>query len=365
MGNEDLMQFADKGEASPQLLGVFYCIAIALVSHATAPFLTPSNPFVLSFMYGVLIVNLIGIPKGFVPGIKYSAHQIMQITIAALGIVTSVSGLTYFGFGLLASFFIVFPTLALSQWLGERLNLSPNQAILIGAGASISGASAIFETAMRIEGSEEEIGAAVKGAAVFGLISMLLYSLLFAPSRLNRSFCLSREAYSILVGSGINEASYVAGTAGFLGFEAISLALAIKIARMFMIGPSVFFFSHVLRRDKSAASRRTAVTSYLPLYGMAFLLCGILHAYIDAFSPLPISLAKSWNELQNTLNVTILPLLLSMALAGSGSQVNVREFLRAEGNHMRLAAFTTLVVGLLSLVTTLIASQVLPFVIKS
>ena len=364
MGNEDLMQFADKGESSPQLLGVFYCIAIALVSHATAPFLTPSNPFVLSLIYGVLIVNLIGIPKGFVPGIKYSAHQIMQMTTAALGIVTGVSGLTYFGFGLLGSFFIVFPTLALSQWLGERLNLNPNQAMLIGAGASISGASAIFETAMRIEGSEEEIGAAVKGTAVFGLISMLLYSLLLAPSRLNRSFCLSREAYSILVGSGINEASYVAAAAGFLGFEAISLALAIKIARMFMIGPSVFFFSLFLRHER-AASRRTAVTSYLPLYGMAFLLCGILRAYFDAFSPLPISLEKSWNELENALKVTILPLLLSMALAGSGSQVNVREFLRAESNHMRLAAFTTLVVGLLSLVTTLIASQVLPFVIKS
>ena len=359
------MQFADKGEASPQLLGVLYCIAIAFVSHATAPFLTPLNPFILSLIYGVMIVNLIGIPKSFVPGIKYSAHQIMQMTIAALGLVTSVSGLMYFGFGLLSSIFIVFPTLTLSQWLGKRLSLSPNQAMLIGAGASMSGAPSIVETAMRIEGSEEEIGAAVKGAAVFGLISMLLYPLLLAPLRLNRSFGLSREAYSILVGSGINEASYVAGAAGFLGFEAISLALAIKIARMFMTGPGVFFVSHVLRRDKSSASRRTAVTSYLPLYGMAFLLCGILRAYLDALSPSPVSLAKSWNELENALKGTILPLLLSMALAGSGSQVNIREFLRAEGNHMRLAAFTTLVVGLLSLVTTLIASQVLPFVIKS
>lgn len=359
------MQFADKGEASPQLFGVLHCLAIALVSHATAPFLTPLNPFFLSLIYSVLIVNLIGIPKSFVPGIKYSAHQIMQITIAALGLVTSVSGLMYFGFGLLSSIIIVFLTMAFSQWLGKRLNLSQNQAILIGAGASISGAPSIFETAMKIEGSEKEIGVAVNGAAVFGLISMLLYTILLTFSKLNRSFCLSREVYSILVGLSINEASYVASAAGFLGFEAISLALAIKTARMFMIGPGVFFLSHVLRRDKNAASKRTAVTSYLPLYGMAFLLCGILHVYIDAFSPLPISLAKSWNELENALKVTILPLLLSMALAGSGSQVNVREFLRAEGNHMRLAAITTLVVGLLSLVTTLIASQVLPFIIKS
>jgi uncharacterized membrane protein YadS len=351
------MQFVDKGETPPQFLGVFYCLAIALVSHATASFLIPSNPFVLSLIYGALIVNLIGVPKGFVPGIKYSAHQIMQMTIAALGLVTSVSGLMYFGFGLLSSIFIVFPTLALSKWLGKRMNLKPNQVMLIGAGASMSGAPSIFETAMRIEGSEEEIGAAVKGNVVFGLISMLLYSLLFTPSRLNLSFLLSCEAYSILVGSGIDEASYVAGAAGFLGFETISLALAIKIARMFMIGPGVFFFLHVLRRDESAASRRTAVTSYLPLYGMAFLLCGILRAYIDAFSPLPISLAKSWNELENTLKVTILPLSLSIAMVGSGSQVNIREFLRTEGNHLRLAALATLAVGLLSLVTTLIASQ--------
>lgn len=112
------------------------------------------------------------------------------------------------------------------------------------------------------------------------------------------------------------------------------------------------------------ASRQTAVTSYLPIYGMAFLSCVILRAYVDAFSPLPISLAKSWNELENALKETILPLLLSMALAGSGSQLNVREFLRAGGNNMRLAAFTTLAVGLLSVVTALIASQVLPFVIR-
>jgi len=358
------MQFADKGETPPQLLGVFYCLAIALVSHATAPFLTPSNPFILSLIYGVLIVNLIGIPKGFVPGMKYSAHQIMQMTIAALGLVTGVSGLTYFGVGLLGSIFIVFPTLVFSIWLGKRWSLSPNQAILIGAGASMSGALSIFETAMRIEGSEDEIGVAVKGAAVFGFVSMLLYPLLLAPLRLNRSFGLSREAYSILVGSGINEVSYVVGAASFLGFEAISLALAIKIARMFMTGPGVFFFSHILIRDKSGASRRTAVTSNLPLYGVAFLLCGILRAYLDALTPLPVSLSKSWNELENALKGTILPLLLSMALAGSGSQVNIREFLRLDSNHMRLAAFTTLVVGILSLVTTLIASQVLPFVIR-
>lgn len=345
------MQHSKNGEGSPQLPGLLYCLIIALVSHATGSLSEPLTPFILAIIYGVLISNMIRTPRSLVPGIKFCAYQLMEGTIAVMGFVTSISTLLYVSIGVLNSILIIFSTLVLSRWLGKRLNMSGNQATLIGVGMSICGSTAIVATAMRIEGSEEEIGVAMKCTALFGLISMLLYSLLFFIP-LIRWLGVSPETYSVLVGSGIQETYQVMAAAGVLGFENIGPALVIKMFRVFMIGPAVLFIIRVLRPVKSMTSG-PATIFYLPLYGSVFFSSLLLHAFLDACSLWSSSIGTSWNGLENALKETILPILLSMSLAGAGSIVNIQDLQRTKRNHIKFAAIITLAVGSIVLSLTL------------
>ena len=185
--------------------GVIFAMVIAFFGFTVWTQYKPISALMWSFIFGIIVSNLVKIPDTIQTGLKFTSWQLLKFTIALLGLVTSASVWLEVGIGAINALIIIAFSFIVSITLGRRLGLSNKLAILIGVGTSICGASAIAATAPAIQAKEEEIGIAVSGITLFGLISMFLYPYLFTSTAVYNWLLGNPLVYAIWVGSGIHE----------------------------------------------------------------------------------------------------------------------------------------------------------------
>ena len=185
--------------------GVISAMVIAFFGFTVWTQYKPISALMWSFIFGIIVSNLVKIPDTIQTGLKFTSGQLLKFTIALLGLVTSASVWLEVGIGAINALIIIAFSFIVSITLGRRLGLSNKLAILIGVGTSICGASAIAATAPAIQAKEEEIGIAVSGITLFGLISMFLYPYLFTSTAVYNWLLGNPLVYAIWVGSGIHE----------------------------------------------------------------------------------------------------------------------------------------------------------------
>ena len=184
--------------------GVLFAMTIAFLGFAVWTQYKPISSLMWSFIFGILISNIVRIPENIQTGLKFTSGWLLKFTIALLGLVTSASVWFEVGIGALNALVIIFVSFIMSITLGRRLGLSNRLAILIGVGTSICGASAIAATAPAIQAKEEEIGIAISGITLFGLISMFLHPYLFTNTAVYNWLLGNPNVYAIWVGSGVH-----------------------------------------------------------------------------------------------------------------------------------------------------------------
>lgn len=193
--------------------GLVFAMVIAFISFLVWSSYKPVSTLMWSFIIGIVISNTTNITKRLKPGLRYASSQLLKLTIAVLGLVTSASVWLEVGLGVVNVLVIIVFSYAVSILLGRRLGISSRLAILIGVGTSICGASAIAATAPAINAKEEEIGVALSGITLFGLISMFLYPYLFSSTVVNQWLLGSPTVYAVWVGSGVHESAQVIAAA--------------------------------------------------------------------------------------------------------------------------------------------------------
>ena len=92
-------------------------------------------------------------------------------------------------------------------WFNRKLGLPPRLGMLIAAGTSICGVTAIVSTAPAIEADEREVAYAVANVVAFGLFGMLTYPYL-AHAVLGSS-----ETIGLFLGTAVHDTSQVVGAA--------------------------------------------------------------------------------------------------------------------------------------------------------
>ena len=137
--------------------------------------------------------------------------------------------------------------------------------MLIGVGTSICGASAIAAISPAIDAEEEEVGLAIAGITLFGLLSMFLYPFLFLNTPVNRWLLGNPNVYAVWVGSGVHETAQVLAAAGALGAEVIRPAMLIKSVRIFMIGPVVLLANYVYIRFGKGGGKSAKIVLPAPM----------------------------------------------------------------------------------------------------
>lgn len=200
---------------------IFMLVVAGLIAWATPP---------VALIAGIVFTLCLGNP------FQHRAHKIaknlLQICVVLLGFGMNLPILLRAGLhGALFAALTIGTTLALGYWLGRRLDLGRNTAILISAGTAICGGSAIAAVGSVLAVTEGEIAVAM--GTIFLLNAVALYLFPF----LGHALHLSQHQFGVWAGVAIHDVSSVVGAALPYGNDALETATAVKLSRTLWIVP--------------------------------------------------------------------------------------------------------------------------------
>jgi uncharacterized integral membrane protein (TIGR00698 family) len=218
------------------LPGIFFSLIIAFFSYYLSAVHASFDPLVISIISGMFIGNLIADQDMFQEGIDASVKIFMPVGIALYGTQLVVAELHW---GTVFSIFAVFSGLFLLVLISSKLfGLGRNLAVLLAAGLSVCGASAIAVISPLIGAKKEDTSIAILSVMMLGIAGMLFYPLLFDV------FALAKDEFSFFTGTTLPMLGQVKVAAGSVSPECLAVAVRIKLIRIsfliFVITLSIF-----------------------------------------------------------------------------------------------------------------------------
>ncbi len=195
------------------LPGVALSAATAAAGFQVAAALTtamavPISGIPVSILLGMGVKNTIGFSDVMKPGITFSTKAILQGGIVAVAAKLSfVELLTTGSQGLPVVIGAVGAGLTFIPIAGRLAGLPKEMSLLLAAGTSICGVTAITALAPAINASNRDIAVAVANTVAFGTIGMLLYPYVF------HVLCSGSEQVGMCLGVAIHDTSQVLGSA--------------------------------------------------------------------------------------------------------------------------------------------------------
>lgn len=308
---------------------VTFILAILSYSLASLPLISYLNlsSLIIAILLGMLIGNLIKLPDLVKPGLVFSSKTILRLAIILLGFKLSITDVSQVGGkGLLIVILTTATTLIFTLWVGKKLQLNRNLTMLIGAGTSICGASAIAAVAPIVKANEEDTAFAIATITIFGTISMLLFPLIY------QILNLPELLYAVWAGSSIHEVAQVVA-AGFAAGETTGqFATIVKLSRVILIIPVTIIIGLVeIKRMKASTGTNELI---IPWFVFGFLLTII----INSLNLIPAPIVD---------NIVILDgFLLTVAMAGMGLATNFQNMRKVGTKAFYLGLTTTLFIAL-------------------
>lgn len=305
---------------SSTLSGVLFVALFALSSMYVAeiPFFSEAgiSSLVLAIIFGIIYSNTLRhkLPEEWVPGVHFSAKQLLRLAIILYGFRVSFQQIAGVGIeGLIVDIIIVISTLLIGYWLGIKLfKLDRHLAILISSGSAICGAAAVLAVEDVLHSEAYKATVAVGTVVLFGTISMFLYPLLQHANW----FGLNDSQYGILVGAAVHEVAQalVAGTN--VSPEAGNIAIIVKMTRVLMLVPVLIFLSfYEGRRLQNHIQNQNTVKAkiIIPWFAIIF----VLMIGFNSLNLLPAAVVKLINQWDIFL--------LTMAMAAIGMETNLNK----------------------------------------
>jgi uncharacterized membrane protein YadS len=155
-----------------------------------------------------LSLHLLPSPSMIRPGVQFSTKTILQAGIVAVAAKLSfVELITMGSSGLPVVLASVGAGLTLIPMYGNWAGLPKEMSLLLTAGTSICGVTAITALAPAIQASHRDIAVAVANTVALGTMGMLLYPYIF------HSWCSTPEQVGMCLGVAIHDTSQVLGAA--------------------------------------------------------------------------------------------------------------------------------------------------------
>ncbi|PPG91714.1 putative sulfate exporter family transporter [Rathayibacter sp. AY1F3] len=288
--------------------GVAACAVAAVIAallHATVPAVPMLTAAVA---LGILVAQLPAarplLSGALAPGLKFSSRSLMRAGIVLLGLKLSLIDIAALGWGaILVVVGIVLVTFGLTWALGRALRLPGQEPLLLAAGFSICGASAIGAMAGATRAKEQEQATPVALVTLCGTLAIAVLPALQQP------LGLSDVQFGHWVGASVHDVGQVVATAQVAGASALAVAVVVKLTRVVMLAPMVAVAAAVTRRGGGTGGTRPAI---VPLFVVGFLAAVLLRTLL----PLPEGLLAAADTAQTWL--------LAAALFALGSAVRVR-----------------------------------------
>jgi len=341
--------------------GVFLALAVTSASVAAGAVLHAMlpgtkniiSPTLLAIVFGCFLRSVFTIPSRFHPGITWGIKTVLRAGIVLIGIrlsIISIFKIGTFAIGLVTLCIIVAVAVAISiaRWTG----ISNRLAVLIAAGTSICGVSAILSVAPAVEADEEEVSYAVAIITLVGLTATLVY-----PYLVEMVLGLGVIQAGYFIGTSVHDTSQVTATglmynqlwnhATEAGVTGLDIALTTKLVRntfmIFVIPFMTVWFR--LKTAKAAEKTKMNLLSVLPLFVAGYLGMGLIRTLGDLlFTQHPL-----WAEAQH-LVTSVSSWLIMIAVASIGLSTDFGK-LRLRGVRPLLTGiFTSMAIGMISFV---------------
>ncbi|NEE01594.1 putative sulfate exporter family transporter [Phytoactinopolyspora halotolerans] len=303
----------------PGLAVVAGAVAVAYGVSMVSPALGPLTGAV---MLGILARNLGLLWPAAEPGVAFAAKRMLRAGVVLLGLKLAIPELVQLRpVTLVIIVTTVVVTFVGTRWIGRRLGLGDDRALLLATGSAICGASAIAAMSSVVDGEDDDTATAVAMVTLYGSLAMALYPGLQGP------LGLSHEEYGIWVGASVHEVAQVVAAATVVAEPALLVAVVAKLARVVLLAPLVAAVAVVRQRDGTPDGRRPLI----PAFVLGFLGMMLLRS-ADVVPSSALSVAD-----------TASTLLLAAAMFGLGAGVRLAALARTGGRALLAGAAATVI----------------------
>jgi uncharacterized integral membrane protein (TIGR00698 family) len=298
-----------------RLPGVTFCIIIAAVGWAlqTVEERLFGRPYVealvLALLIGVAISSIWAIPASLDAGIQFASRELLELAVCLIGVAIDTALLRRAGVGLFIGVVAaVGASLTITYALGRAVGLPARLSVLLAAGNSICGNSAIAAVAPVIGADADDVASAISFTAVLGVIVVLLLPLLVPVLH------LSEARYGVVAGMTVYAVPQVLAATLPISAAAGAMATLVKLTRVLLLGPLVIAMSFVSHR-KARASR----SQMIPWFIIGFVVFAAVRS-TGVLSPATIDWIRQ-----------IATWLTIIAMAGLGLGVDMRALRHSSG----------------------------------
>lgn len=308
---------------------VLVAVGVA-VSYAAGLAVSVISPLMIAVLLGAVVANTGAYLPAMATGVRWATKRLLRAGVVLLGLQLAVPDVLGLGWPtLLVVVGTVLATFFGTQWLGRRLGMRPQSALLIATGLSVCGASAVAAMDEVVHGEEDETATAIALVTIFGSLAIVVLPLLRGP------LGMPVPEFGAWAGASVHEVAQVVATASAAGPAAVAPAVLVKLSRVVMLAPLVTGMSLAIRRRAGARAAAgtadgtgpaTRLPPLVPLFVVGFLAAvGIRGTGV-----------LSTTALADVKTVTTL--LLCAALFGLGTGVHVRNLIRTGGRALLLGA---------------------------
>jgi uncharacterized integral membrane protein (TIGR00698 family) len=231
------------------------------------------NTILFGLFLGLIVGNLFKMPLTFNAGISFTSSKFLEFSIIFLAFGININHLNALGWeSLLIVLLLIISVLTLTVFLAKYFNCPSRVGWLVGFGTAICGSSAIAALAPSFKKNNEDIGVSIAVVNLYGTIGMIVLPFLFT------FFNLDQKTMSMLLGGTLHAVGHVVG-AGYGISDAIGeQALAVKLARVALLGPAIIFFNYITV-DKNQRKNKSIFN--LPWYIWGFVVISFFISVVE------------------------------------------------------------------------------------
>lgn len=253
--------------------GIVVCTLVAIF----AWYFGKQLPLVGGPVFGILLGMLIALifskkVSAIKEGATFSGKKILQLSVVLLGFEMNIfrvlevgkESLYVMAFTLTSAFFAAW-------FFGKILKIDRVTGILIGAGTSICGGSAIAATAPVVNANDKEIAHSISTIFLFNIAAVFVFPFL------GHLFQMSDTGFGIWAGTAVNDTSSVLATSYSFSNESGKLATIVKLTRTLMIIPITFVLSIYMSKQSESGESKFSLAKAFPYFVIGFVLTAILN----------------------------------------------------------------------------------------
>ncbi|MXV37727.1 putative sulfate exporter family transporter [Flavobacteriaceae bacterium Ap0902] len=338
MGNKDKGQFIFS-----------FIIIFALASLAQYITNIPSIKLIglesvfFSVLIGLLIRNLIGLPKWLAPAVRSEYYIKAGLVLLGSSILFN-ELLKTGGLGLIQAVVVVFSVWYFAFWLSKKMKLDDEMGMLLASSVSICGVSAAIATSGAIKGDPKKL------SIIVSLVLIVAIPMMYLLPVISNYLGLSQEVGGAWLGGTIDTTAAVVASGKFLGETAESYSIIIKSAQNILLGAAAFaisiYWSYKGVNDNIRPSKRVLWQRF-PKFVIGFVLASLIFSF--SFEP---EVARSLSKIAKAPR----GLLFSLAFVCIGLETSLKDIFKKENNKYVL---TFLTAQLFNILLTLVVAYLL------